>query len=152
MAMIECPKCEKHFYNYQEKVSEPIKCPHCGFEINKDTPNVKKVDAQSSQDTANKLNTESSYTSVKETVSMPINNNSNNTMAESKIGDTLKTLSLVCLVLSAIGSLVMCFQVSSTFGISALIVSLVLWLLVYAAGEVCCLLTQINAKLGNMQK
>ncbi len=148
MAMIECPNCGKHFYNYQEKAGETIKCPHCEQDVNKVTSEIKNkeetmVNASSNQGNKEKITASAMVGGVQ-------NSTNKNNAVESSIGNTLKTLALVCMVISILGSLVFCVQVSSAFGICAIIASLVLWLLVYAAGEICSLLTQINAKLGKL--
>ena len=64
----------------------------------------------------------------------------------SSVGKAIKVLSIIVLVLSAIGSFVIMGE-TFAIGVAALLISILTSLLSYGIGEIVCLLTSINHKL-----
>ena len=132
MAIYTCPRCNNRFYLdskdiKSEEFLREFRCSSCGAAYN-DAP----------------INDESGETSVHDTETVLVRTVSN--QSSSTVGATIKTLSIIVLVLCVIGSFVV---IGETFvvGLAMLIVSVLFCLLSYGVGEIICLLKDIKNKM-----
>lgn len=73
-----------------------------------------------------------------------------NNLAEastSSIGNAIKVVSVIVLLFSIIGAFVIMSKVDFAIGCAMCLISVLIGLLVYGIGEICCLLTKINFKI-----
>ncbi len=71
---------------------------------------------------------------------------SNNDSGESGVGNAIKILSVILIMGSVIGSIAL-FRISLVFGIAGIVTSVLVGMLCYGIGEICCRLASIDAKL-----
>lgn len=65
----------------------------------------------------------------------------------SSIGNLLKNISVVLIIVSLIGAILLAESYSFSMGLACFIVSLMFFLSTYGIGEICSLLKSINSKL-----
>ena len=134
--MIKCPKCGKEIEDDMDF------CYHCGEVFNvgneelnesigREEVNPKSLETKSQVLSENHVENGGNY----------IDDGS------SIIGKIIKTLSIIVLVLSAIGSFVIMGELGVPVGIVTLIISVLTSLLVYGIGEIICVLREINSKI-----
>ena len=73
------------------------------------------------------------------------------TSSKSSVGSAIKVISVIVIVLSVLGSLLMISSAGFAVGGAALILSLLVGLLSFGIGEICDLLTNINDKLDKIK-
>ncbi|MBD5095984.1 MAG: zinc ribbon domain-containing protein [Lachnospiraceae bacterium] len=134
--MIKCPKCGKEIEDDMDF------CYHCGKVINGNAEifkeNIKNDEGNQKSTTTNAHVLNEDY----------IENGGNYVDEGSSIvGKMIKTLSIVVLVLSVIGSFVIMGELGAPIGIASLIVSVLTSLLAYGIGEIICVLREINTKI-----
>ncbi len=71
---------------------------------------------------------------------------SNNSPGESGVGNAIKVLAVILIILSLIGSFAL-FRISIVYGIAGIMISVLIGMLCYGIGEICCRLASIEAKL-----
>ena len=70
----------------------------------------------------------------------------------SKVGNSIKALATVVIILSVIGSFIIMIGAGLPMGIAALIMSLLFGFLAYGIGEICTLLASIDYRLNKMSE
>lgn len=72
--------------------------------------------------------------------------------ATSGVGSAIKTVSVIVIIISVIGSFVIMSGAGFPVGAAVLIVSVLTGLLAYGIGEICTLLVKINSKIDKVVK
>lgn len=67
--------------------------------------------------------------------------------SDSTVGKIIKSLSLIVLILSTIGALVIMVNVEVSIGLAVLLIDLLFGMVSYGIGEICSLLASINSKM-----
>lgn len=133
--MIKCPKCGKEIEDDMDF------CYHCGEVINGSAEVFK-------ENIKNEGNQKSSTTNARVLSEDYVENDGNHVDdGSSTVGKIIKTLSIIVLVLSVIGSFVIMGELGAPIGIASLIVSVLDSLLAYGIGEIVCILKEINSKI-----
>lgn len=122
-----CPKCDK-VWSFEKGSDYSTICPNCKAEMEywNDflTDEIVTAEKEASDDKA--------ITGI---------------VGESKIGKAIKMVAIILSILCLVGSISLCADYGFVIGIAAFMFSGVFLMLLYAAGEVCCLLSSINAKI-----
>lgn len=72
---------------------------------------------------------------------------SEQTSRDSSIGSALKVFSIILMVVDVFGSIILAGKLGGAVAIAIFVADLLICMLCYGIGEICCLLKSINAKL-----